>query len=72
MRVNRFWIDYAPTGGSASFLICPFWINLGREVKRKTIYVSEPLPRSNFSIKTDWAIAAIQIRINKAPSYNYR
>ncbi len=69
MRVNRFWIDYTPSGG-----IDQFYSDLsvldsqGEEVKRKTIYVNEPLRYRGVTFyQTDWAIAAIRVQINKSP-----
>jgi len=69
MRVNRFWIDYTPSGG-----IDQFYSDLsvldsqGAEVKRKTIYVNEPLRYRGVTFyQTDWAIAAIRIQLNKSP-----
>lgn len=69
MRVNRFWIDYTPQGG-----INQFYSDLsvldqqGQEVKRKTIFVNEPLRYRGVTFyQTDWGIAAIRIQINKSP-----
>ena len=69
LRVNRFWIDYTPEGG-----IDQFYSDLsvldsqGEEVKRKTIHVNEPLRYRGVTFyQTDWAIAAIRIRLNKSP-----
>ena len=69
MRVNRFWIDYTPQGR-----IDQFYSDLSvldsqaEEVKRKTIYVNEPLRYRGVTFyQTDWAIAAIRIQINNSP-----
>jgi cytochrome c biogenesis protein len=69
MRVNRFWIDYTAQGG-----INQFYSDLsvldqqGQEVKRKTIFVNEPLRYRGVTFyQTDWGIAAIRIQINKSP-----
>ena len=69
MRVNRFWIDYTPEGG-----IDQFYSDLsvldrqGEEVKRKTIYVNEPLRYRGVTFyQTDWGISAIRIRLNQSP-----
>jgi len=43
LRVNRFWIDYTPRRGSTSFTDISVLDKQGQEVKRKTIYVNEPL-----------------------------
>lgn len=69
MRVNRFWIDYTAQGG-----INQFYSDLsvldqqGQEVKRKTIFVNQPLRYRGVTFyQTDWGIAAIRIQINKSP-----
>ena len=69
VRVNRFWIDYTSAGG-----IDQFYSDLsvldshGEEVKRKTIYVNQPLRYRGVTLyQTDWAIAAIRIQLNKSP-----
>ena len=69
LRVNRFWIDYTPTGGIDQFYSDMSVLDkLGQEVKRKTIYVNEPLRYRGVTFyQTDWGIAAIQVRINKSP-----
>jgi cytochrome c biogenesis protein len=69
LRINRFWIDYTPTGGIDQFYSDISVLDKqGQEVKRKTIYVNEPLRYRGVTFyQTDWAIAAIQIRINKSP-----
>lgn len=69
MRVNSFWIDYTPTGGIDQFYSDMSVLDKqGQEVKRKTIYVNEPLRYRGVTFyQTDWAIAAIRIRLNKSP-----
>ncbi|KJH72065.1 cytochrome c biogenesis protein [Aliterella atlantica] len=69
MRVNRFWIDYTPSGG-----IDQFYSDLsvldkqGQEVKRKTIFVNEPLRYKGVTFyQTDWGISGIRVRLNKSP-----
>ena len=69
LRVNRFWIDYTPTGG-----IDQFYSDISvldkqeKEVKRKTIFVNEPLRYRGVTFyQTDWGIAAIRIQMNKSP-----
>ncbi len=70
VRVNRFWIDYTPEG-----TIDQFYSDLsvldhqGQQVKRKTIHVNEPLNYKGVSLyQADWAIAAVQVRINNSPT----
>jgi len=69
VKVNRFWIDYTPTGA-----IDQFYSDLSvldaqnNEVLRKTIHVNEPLRYQGVTLyQADWAIAAIRIRLNKSP-----
>lgn len=69
LRVNRFWIDYTPSGGIDQFYSDLSVLNSqGEEVKRKTIYVNEPLRYQGVTFyQTDWAIAAIRLRLNNSP-----
>ena len=69
VRVNRFWIDYTPTG-----VIDQFYSDLsvlnpqGQEVKHKIIRVNEPLHYQGVTLyQTDWGIAAVRARINNSP-----
>ncbi|MCY6489560.1 cytochrome c biogenesis protein [Leptolyngbya sp. GGD] len=69
VKVNRFWIDYLPTGE-----IDQFYSDLsvldqnGKEVDRKTIHVNEPLKHRGVTLyQADWSIAAIQVRLNNSP-----
>lgn len=69
VKVNRFWIDYLPTGE-----IDQFYSDLsvldkdGKEVDRKTIHVNEPMKHNGVTMyQADWSIAAIQIRLNNSP-----
>ncbi|MBV8885510.1 MAG: cytochrome c biogenesis protein [Chroococcidiopsidaceae cyanobacterium CP_BM_RX_35] len=69
LRVNRFWIDYTPTGGIDQFYSDMSVLDSqGAEVKRKTIYVNEPLRYRGVTFyQTDWAIAAIRLQLNNSP-----
>ena len=69
LRVNRFWIDYTPTGGIDQFRSDMSVLdNQGQEVKRKTIFVNEPLRYRGVTFyQTDWGISAIRIQLNKSP-----
>lgn len=69
VKVNRFWIDYTPTGGIEQFYSDLSVIdNDGKEVKRKQIFVNEPLRYRGVTFyQTDWGIAGIRIRVNKSP-----
>ncbi|MER3432414.1 MAG: cytochrome C biogenesis protein CcsB [Leptolyngbya sp. ERB_1_1] len=69
VKVNRFWIDYLPTGE-----IDQFYSDLsvldkdGKEIDRKTIHVNEPLKHKGVTLyQADWSIAAIQVRLNNSP-----
>lgn len=69
LRVNRFWIDYTPTGGIDQFYSDMSVLDKqGQEVKHKTIFVNEPLRYRGVTFyQTDWGIAAIRIQLNKSP-----
>ncbi|HEY9875311.1 MAG TPA: cytochrome c biogenesis protein [Candidatus Obscuribacterales bacterium] len=71
VRVNRFWIDYTPTGS-----IDQFYSDLsvlddgGKEVDRQTIHVNKPLRHKGVTLyQTDWAIATVRVRLNKSPIF---
>lgn len=71
VRVNRFWIDYTPTGD-----IDQFYSDLSvvddraQEVDRQTIYVNKPLRYRGVTFyQTDWAIAAVRVRLNNSPIF---
>ncbi len=69
LRVNRFWIDYTPTGGIDQFYSDMSVLdNQEKEVKRKTIFVNEPLRYRGVTFyQTDWGISAIRVQINRSP-----
>lgn len=69
LRINRFWIDYTPTGGIDQFYSDMSVLdNQEKEVKRKTIFVNEPLRYRGVTFyQTDWGISAIRVQINKSP-----
>jgi len=69
IRVNRFWIDYTPTGGIDQFYSDMSVLdNQEKEVKRKTIFVNEPLRYRGVTFyQTDWGISAIRVQINRSP-----
>jgi cytochrome c biogenesis protein len=71
VKVNRFWIDYTPNGA-----IDQFYSDLsivddeGEELKRKTIYVNEPLRYQGVTFyQTNWGIAAVKVQINNSPIF---
>ncbi|OLT57937.1 cytochrome c biogenesis protein [Moorena bouillonii] len=71
VRVNRFWIDYTPSGD-----IDQFYSNLsvldsqGEEVDQETIYVNKPLRYRGVTFyQTDWGIAGVQVQLNNSPIF---
>jgi cytochrome c biogenesis protein len=71
VRVNRFWIDYTPEGDIDQFYstLCPIDAQ-GKELNCETIYVNKPLKYSGVTFyQADWAIAAVQVKINKSPIF---
>lgn len=69
LRANRFWIDYTPNGSIDQFYTDISVLDRqGQEVKRKTIFVNEPLRYRGVTFyQTDWGIAAIRIQLNNSP-----
>jgi cytochrome c biogenesis protein len=72
VKVNRFWIEYTPAGE-----IDQFYSDLSvldhshKEVQRKTIHVNEPLRYRGVTLyQADWAIAAVQVKINNSPIFH--
>jgi cytochrome c biogenesis protein len=70
VRVNRFWIDYTPEGAIDQFYSDLSVLDAqGQEVDRKTIHVNEPLRHQGVTLyQADWAIAAVQVRVNNSPT----
>ncbi len=69
VKVNRFWIDYLPSGE-----IDQFYSDLsvldqaGKEVDRKTIHVNQPLKHKGVTLyQADWSISSVQVKLNKSP-----
>ncbi len=45
----------------------------GEEVKRKTIWVNQPLRYKNVTFyQADWAIASVKIRLNNSPVFDLK
>jgi cytochrome c biogenesis protein len=70
VKVNRFWIDYTPSG-----TIDQFYSDLsvldktGHEIDRQTIHVNKPLRHKGVTLyQADWAIAAVRFRLNNSPT----
>ncbi len=71
VHVNRFWIDYSPEGR-----VDQFYSDLsvldgdGEEVKRKTIWVNQPLRYKNVTLyQADWAVGGVKVRVNNSPTF---
>ena len=71
IKVNRFWIDYTPDGVIDQFYSDLSVVNLaGEELKRKTIFVNEPLRYRGVTFyQTNWDIAGIKVQINNSPIF---
>ncbi len=71
VKVNRFWIDYTPSGGIDQFYSDMSVLdNKGIEVDRKTIFVNQPLRHNGVTFyQTDWGIAAVRVRLGKSPIF---
>lgn len=68
IQINRFWIDYAPEGRIKQFYSDVSIVDQGEEVKRKTIFVNEPLSYQGVTLyQADWTIDSVQIRVNNSP-----
>ncbi|MDJ0843226.1 cytochrome c biogenesis protein [Crocosphaera sp.] len=71
IRVNRFWIDYTPSGTIDQFYSDLSVINDdGEELKHKIIYVNEPLRYHGVTFyQTNWGIAGVQAQVNNSPIF---
>jgi cytochrome c biogenesis protein len=71
VRVNRFWIDYTPTGGIDQFYSDMSVLdNQGEEVDHQKIFVNQPLRYHGVTFyQTDWGISAIRIKFNNSPIF---
>ncbi|MEB3247857.1 MAG: cytochrome c biogenesis protein, partial [Merismopediaceae bacterium] len=71
IKVNRFWIDYTPDGVIDQFYSDLSVVNLaGEELKRKTIFVNEPLRYRGVTFyQTNWDIAGVKVQINNSPIF---
>ncbi|MEL7358281.1 MAG: cytochrome c biogenesis protein [Cyanobacteria bacterium J06560_6] len=72
VHVNRFWIDYSPEGRVDQFYSdLSVLDDAGEEVKRKTIWVNQPLRYKNVTLyQADWGVGAVKVRINNSPVFN--
>jgi cytochrome c biogenesis protein len=69
--VNRFWIDYTPTGD-----IDQFYSDLsvrsetGEELERRTISVNHPLRYDGITFyQTSWSVAGVRVQLNNSPIF---
>ncbi len=71
VRVNRFWIDYTPTGGIDQFYSDMSVLDKqGEEVDHKKIFVNQPLRYHGVTFyQTDWGISAVRIQFNNSPIF---
>ncbi|MEH1901915.1 MAG: cytochrome c biogenesis protein [Nostoc sp.] len=71
VRVNRFWIDYTPSGGIDQFYSdLSVLNNQGKEVDHKKIFVNEPLRYHGVTFyQTDWGLAAVRVQFNNSPIF---
>ncbi|MEH2162184.1 MAG: cytochrome c biogenesis protein [Nostoc sp.] len=71
VRVNRFWIDYTPSGGIDQFYSDMSVLNQqGEEIDRKKIFVNEPLHYRGITFyQTDWGIAGVRVQFNNSPIF---
>ncbi|MBD2198765.1 MULTISPECIES: cytochrome c biogenesis protein [Calothrix] len=71
VRVNRFWIDYTPSGGIDQFYSDMSVLdNQGKEVDHKKIFVNQPLRYHGVTFyQTDWGISGVKIRFNNSPIF---
>lgn len=65
-RVNDFWITYANNSNTDQFYSdLSILDNSGNELKRKTIFVNEPLVYKGMTIyQTDWDIVGLKVKSN--------
>ena len=71
VKVNDFWIDYSPEGRVEQFYSdLSVLDDGGEEVKRKTVWVNEPLRYKNVTMyQADWGIAAVRVKVNNSPIF---
>ncbi|MCC5614141.1 cytochrome c biogenesis protein [Nostoc sp. CHAB 5836] len=71
VRVNRFWIDYTPSGGIDQFYSDMSVLNnQGQEIDHKKIFVNEPLRYHGITFyQTDWGIAGVRVQFNNSPIF---
>ena len=65
-RINDFWITYTQETKTDQFYSdLSLFDQNGNEIKRKTIFVNEPLASNNLVLyQTDWDIVGLKVRLN--------
>jgi cytochrome c biogenesis protein len=71
VKVDRFWIDYTPQGDIDQFYSTLTVLDDKQAaVKQETIYVNKPLKYRGVTLyQTNWAIAALKVRLNDSPIF---
>jgi cytochrome c biogenesis protein len=69
VKVNRFWIDYSPSGKVSQFYSDLSVVDLaGKELDRQTIHVNKPLRYGGVTFyQANWDIAAVRFTLNQSP-----
>jgi cytochrome c biogenesis protein len=73
VRVNRFWIDYLPTGEIDQFYSDLSVLDAAKqEVDRQTIHVNQPLRYKGVTLyQASWGIAGIKVKLNNSPELEF-
>ena len=71
IKVNDFWIDYTKEGKVDQFYSDLSIVNnQGEELKRKTIFVNEPLRFQGITFyQTSWSITGLKVQLNNSPIF---
>jgi cytochrome c biogenesis protein len=71
VKVNRFWIEYSTQGAIDQFYSDLSVVDeTGKELKRKTIFVNEPLRYDGITFyQTSWGIAGARVQLNNSPIF---
>lgn len=71
LRVNRFWIDYTPTGSIDQFYSDMSVLDKqGKEIDHQKIFVNQPLRYHGVTFyQADWGISAVRVRVNNSPVF---
>jgi cytochrome c biogenesis protein len=70
IKVNRFWIDYTPSGAIDQFYsdLSVLDNKTGQELDRQTIHVNKPLRYDGVTFyQANWDIAAVRFTLNASP-----